>query len=189
MYSLQNASAVTTSTRELMRKAKAFVDREIVLIPNGIDSDRFKPMERNEALADPLGIEVEKEERVIGFVGALRKKKGLITLLRASAQVSRSRPTTLLIVGDIRVGEDKEQFDQLKSSILNPKIIVTGYVSNSDRPSYYSLMEVMVHLSLRHGLPNALLEAMACETPVIATPVGGVLDVVNERRRTDCSGQ
>ena len=42
-------------------------------------------------------------------------------------------------------------------------------------------MDVLVHPSLRDGMPNAVLEAMACSVPVIATPVGGVLDVVKDR--------
>ncbi len=46
MYALQNASAVTTNASELAKKAKAFIDREIFLIPNGIDVDCFKPMEK-----------------------------------------------------------------------------------------------------------------------------------------------
>jgi glycosyltransferase involved in cell wall biosynthesis len=47
-------------------------------------------------------------------------------------------------------------------------------------PAYYSLMDVFVHPSLRDGMPNAVLEAMACGIPVIATPVGGVPDVIQD---------
>ena len=178
LYALQNASALTTNASELIKKTRAFIDREVVLIPNGIDTTLFKPTLRNEILAEALGL--KENERVIGFVGELRQKKGLATLLRAYAQINRLQPTTLLIVGEIRIGEDKRLFDEFQLSIPNAKIIVSGYVSNYDLPSYYSLMEVMVHPSLRDGLPNAVLEAMACEKPVIATPVGGVLDVVKD---------
>jgi glycosyltransferase involved in cell wall biosynthesis len=178
MYALQNASALTTNASELAKKAQAFVDREILLIPNGIDTTLFHPMDRNESLAESLGL--KNEERVIGFVGELREKKGLRTLLLAYAQVNESYPTALLIVGGVRAGEDQKMFDELRSSIPNPKIILTGNVSNDDLPSYYSVMNVFVHPSLREGLPNALLEAMACEKAVIATPVGGVLDVLND---------
>ncbi len=196
MYALQNASAVTTNASELMKKAKAFIDREIILIPNGVDTGHFKPMPRNEILAESLGLANErksKEERppVIGFVGELREKKGLSTLLNAYAQVVKKKDAALLIAGEVRAGEDKETFNEIRDSIIREakprisnienRIIVTGYVPPKDLPAYYSLMDVFIHPSLRDGLPNALLEAMACERPVVATPVGGMLDAV-----TDC---
>ena len=177
MFALQHATALTTNASVLINKAKAFIDREIVLIPNGVDTELFKPMERNHALAESLGL---LGGRVIGFVGELREKKGLTTLLRAYAQVNRNESTSLLIIGDVRSGEDKKQFDELRSSIPNAKINVTGYVSNQDLPSYYSVVDVIVHPSLRDGLPNAVLEAMACEKPVIATAVGGLVDVIQD---------
>lgn len=178
MYALQNAYAVTTNATALAKKAKAFIDRQIILIPNGIDTDLFRPMERNEALAVSLGL--RENESVIGFVGELREKKGLSTLLNAYAKITRSRPAALLIVGDVRAGDDQRTFDELKSSIPNEKIAVTGYVSNHDLPSYYSVVDVLVHPSMRDGMPNVVLEAMACGKAVIATPAGGILDVLDD---------
>jgi glycosyltransferase involved in cell wall biosynthesis len=167
------------------------IDREIVLIPNGIDTDLFKPMVRNHALAEALSLESRSSLRdvqqqavalqnVIGFVGELREKKGLRALLSAYAQVNKKEPTTLLIVGEVRQGEDQKLFDELKDSIPNSNIIATGYVSHKDLPAYYSLMDLFVHPSLRDGMPNAVLEAMACGKAVIATPVGGVTDVIED---------
>jgi glycosyltransferase involved in cell wall biosynthesis len=192
MYALQNADAVTTNAGILAKKAKALVDRDVVLIPNGIDTGLFKPMQRNEALAEALGLlhapggvpAAEdgglSDNSVIGFVGELRGKKGLHTLLSAYAQVNKNQPVTLLIVGEVRLGEDKKLFDELKDSIPNANIIVTGLVPHKDLPAYYSLMDVFVHPSLRDGMPNAVLEAMACGKAVIATPVGGVTDVIED---------
>jgi glycosyltransferase involved in cell wall biosynthesis len=60
------------------------------------------------------------------------------------------------------------------------QIFVTGYIPPADLPAYYSLMDVFVHPSLHDGMPNAVLEAMACERAVIATPVGGVVDVIKD---------
>ena len=184
MYALQNASAVTTNAGELVKKAKAFIDRDICLIPNGIDTEHFKRMERNEVLAEALGLKPDQAALsappVIGFAGELREKKGLKTLLNAYALVNKNQTSALLIVGDVRAGDDKKVFDELVSSIPNAEIIVTGFISPSDLPAYYSLIDVFVHPSLRDGMPNALLEAMACEKPVIATPVGGMLDVVKD---------
>jgi glycosyltransferase involved in cell wall biosynthesis len=120
------------------------------------------------------------DDPIIGFVGELREKKGLQALLLAYTQVIKSRPASLLIVGSVRAGEDKTLFEELKPSSLNARVVVTGYVSNRDLPSYYSVMDVLVHPSLRDGMPNAVLEAMACEKTVIATPAGGVIDVLHD---------
>ncbi len=186
MYALQNATAVTTNASELATKAKALVPaREIVVIPNGVDTAHFKPLPRNTALAQSLNLINEKQSevitRVIGFSGELRKKKGLRPLLSAYAQISKKSPATLLILGDIRAGEDKQAFEEFKHSHPDAHIVVTGFVQTRDLPEYYSLMDIFVQPSLRDGLPNALLEAMACERAVIGTPVGGIVDVL-----TDC---
>lgn len=179
MYALQNASAVTTNASILAKKAKAFIDREIHIIPNGIDTECFKRMERNEAFGEMLGVESQKS-KVIGFVGELREKKGIATLLTGYAKLIRKMPVSLLIVGEIREGEDKKIFDEFRTSNPQLPITITGHVPHKDLPAYYSLMDVFVHPSLRDGMPNAALEAMACEVPVIATPVGGVVDVIKD---------
>jgi glycosyltransferase involved in cell wall biosynthesis len=178
MYALQNASAVTTNASALAKKAKAFNDREIFIIPNGIDTDCFKPMPKNKGLAETLGL---GDLPVIGFVGELREKKGMRALLSGYTQVAKTRPASLLIVGEVREGEDKKIFDEFKITHPQLPITITGAVPHKDMPAYYSLMDVFVHPSLRDGMPNALLEAMACGVPVIATPVGGVLDVVRNQ--------
>jgi len=186
LYALQHANAVTTNANELAKKARVLVpDLEVTVIPNGIDSEHFKPFPRNNALAKSLNLvdegKVKETSRLIGFAGELREKKGLRTLLSAYAQVNKKNPTTLLIVGDIRTGEDKQIFEEFKISNPTARIVVTGFVPPNNLPAYYSLMDVFVHPSLRDGLPNVLLEAMACEKAVISTTVGGIPDAV-----TDC---
>lgn len=186
MYALKNANVVTTNASVLVKKGKAFaVGREIVLIPNGIDTEHFKPMERNEILSEALGIESgkKKEERkIVGFVGELREKKGLQTLLSAYAQVNKKQPATLLIVGEIRKGDDQKYYDEFLLTNPDSRIIVTGLIPHKDLPAYYSLIDAFVHPSLRDGMPNAVLEAMACGKIVIATPVGGVIDVIEDEK-------
>ena len=181
-YTLQHVSAVTTNARELAKKAKALVPGlTITVVPNGIDAEHFKPLPRNLALVESLKlIHGENTARVIGFAGELREKKGLRPLLSACAQVNKIDPVILLIVGDVRAGEDKQLLEEFKASHPNAQIVVTGFVSHRDLPAYYSLMDIFVQPSLRDGLPNALLEAMACERAVIGTPVGGIPDAVSD---------
>jgi len=213
MYALGNASAVTTNANELVKKAKAFIDREIILIPNGVDTEHFKPAPKNKVLAEMLrlshvilseatlapgasaGEDLYHSDRdssvastlpqsdmvpVIGFVGELREKKGLKTLLDAYATVSKQLLVALLIVGEVRQGEDKRIFDEFQQSNPNLQIVVTGYISPKSLPAYYSLIDVFVHPSLRDGMPNAVLEAMACEKAVVETGVGGVFDILED---------
>ncbi|RIK29936.1 MAG: hypothetical protein DCC56_11205 [Anaerolineae bacterium] len=204
MFALQHANAVTANAKDSIRKAKAFFEREIILIPNGVDTNHFKRIEKNLTLAESLGFsqnvilsEAQNLQHVapdsspspkaqsdiapiIGFVGELREKKGMKTLLSAYAQTSKKRSATLLIVGVIRQGEDNQAFDEFVSANPNLKIIVTGYIAPNDLPAYYSLMDVFVHPSIHDGMPNAILEAMACERAVIATPAGGTKDMIED---------
>src|SRR5258706_7042901 len=139
-------------------------------------------MQKNIALADGLGLtsKAHKDALVIGFVGELREKKGLKTLLIGYAQINQKHPTSLLIVGEVRAGEDKNTFEEIKSSIPNANIVVTGTISHKDIPAYYSLMDIFVHPSLIDGMPNALLDAMACDNTIVATPVGVIMDVIQD---------
>lgn len=120
------------------------------------------------------------QRSVIGFVGELREKKGLKTLLDAYAIVDKNQSVALLIVGEVRQGEDKKIFDEFRGANPNLQIHVTGYISPKSLPAYYSLIDVFVHPSLRDGMPNAVLEAMACGKAVVATGVGGVSDVIED---------
>lgn len=185
LYALRHSNAVTTNANELAKKARALIPSlEVSVIPNGIDTGHFKPLEKNTRLAKSLGLiagdSCLSASPVVGFVGELREKKGLKTLLSAYTQVNKKHLATLLIVGDIRAGEDKRVFEEFKPSNPDSHIIVTGFVSPNDLPAYYSLLDVYVQPSLRDGLPNALLEAMACEKAVIGTSVGGIGDAVTD---------
>jgi len=177
MYALQNANAVTTNAAELIKKAKAFIDSEIYLIPNGIDIELFKPMPKNDELARAIGLNINP---VIGFVGELREKKGLQTILHAYTHTNKKHASTLLIVGEVRQGDDAKAFDEFQQSNSEANVIVTGHVPHYDLPAYYSLMDIFVHPSHRDGMPNAVLEAMACERVVIATSVGGIKDIIED---------
>jgi len=178
LFALQHAGAVTTNAGELVRKAQALVPGlQVALIPNGIDTDLFRPAPRNQALAAGLGL---NGLPVIGFVGELREKKGLTALLDGYAQINQSRSTALLIVGDVRTGDDARALDRFRTLNSSLQVIITGFVSPQDLPAYFALIDVLALPSRRDGLPNALLEGMACGRAVVATPVGGIPDAVTD---------
>lgn len=178
LYALNHAGAVTANTQELVHKAKALAPGcPVTWIPNGVNADLFRPLPRDVALAEQLGL---GEMPVVGFVGEARAKKGLSSLLLAFAELVRQRPAALLLVGGARLGEDEDLLKVFLKQNPDLPVIVAPHAPLADMPAYYSLMDVLVMPSVHDGLPNALLEAMACERAVLASAVGGILDAVRD---------
>ena len=190
-WSLQNANAVTVVTTDLVRKARALAPGCVPRwIPNGVETALFAPGPRDETLTGSLGL---RESPVIAFVGQARQKKGLTTLLPAFAQVCASysgtsipdpsvrdrgrEAPTLLLVGGVRK-DDEPILDVFRRQKPWLDIRVVPNVPHEALPAYYRLADVLALPSLRDGLPNSLLEGMACERAIVASNVGGMPDVV-----------
>ncbi len=180
VWALQQASAVTVVTSDLQRKALAFAPGcRAHFIPNGVDTALFAPAPRSEAMAESLGL---GNGLVIGFVGEARQKKGLTTLLPAFASLRAQFPgrLALLLVGGVR--KDDAPIVQVFQK-QNPRldICIVPNVPHEQLPAYYSLIDVLAIPSLRDGMPNSLLEGMACQRAIVASNVGGIPDVLRQR--------
>lgn len=183
LFALQRAGAVTANSQELARKVQALSGRTAQLIPNGVDAALFRPLARDGALAAQLGL----QGAVIGFSGEARAKKGLAALLLAYRQVAERRavaaergPLTLLLAGGVRSGEDKELLKVFRKQHKELPIVVTDFLPLAQMPALYNLMDVVVLPSRQDGLPNALLEAMACARPIVAGRAGGLPDAIRD---------
>jgi glycosyltransferase involved in cell wall biosynthesis len=175
LSALQQADAITANSRDLVRKALALAPtRSIHLIPNGVDAKHFRSTPRDEQLARSLGLEGRS---VIGFVGEARSKKGLASLLIAYRAMAQQRPAVLLLVGGVR-RDGKELLKVFQKQQPDLPIVVVPYIASEALPAHYNLIDVLVLPSLRDGLPNALLEGMACERAVVATTAGGIPDAI-----------
>lgn len=180
IWVLQHATAVTTVSQDLARKARALApDCRPQVIPNGVDSNLFSPAQ---ACLRPQLEQTQHAPR-LGFVGEARLKKGLTILLPAFAHAAQQakqqgRPVpTLSLIGGVRADDaDIVKVFQAKHPDLTLKII--PYTEQEQLPLLYHLLDVLVLPSLRDGLPNALLEGMACGCAVVATEVGGIPDVI-----------
>jgi glycosyltransferase involved in cell wall biosynthesis len=187
LYALQQADAITANSHDLVRKAQALAPaRSVQLIPNGVDAQHFRSAPRDKQLARSLGLEGRS---VIGFVGEARSKKGLASLLIAYRTVAQQRPAVLLLVGGVR-RDDKELLKVFQKQQPDLPIVVVPYTTREALPAYYNLIDVLVLPSLRDGLPNALLEGMACERAIVATTAGGIPDAIvdGENRRLVAPG-
>ena len=177
IYALQNASIVTANASELVRKAQAIAAREVVLVPNGIDTVTFSPGQRDESLVHSLGLDALL---ILGFVGEARAKKGLAPMLVAFRQVASQRRVALALVGGVRGGDDKDLFKVFQKQNPSLPLVVIPHVPPEQLPAYYRSFDLLLMPSLNDGLPNALLEGMACGCAVIGTPVGGIGDAVHD---------
>ena len=152
------------------------VDRGIVaehvhIIKNGINLDDFKridPVERKKMRAD-FGVG-EKIPLIISL-GRLTEQKAHIDLIR-TAEILKSRGLEfiVMIVGD---GELRDELDRMiRRHGLEEQVRLLGFRDNTSQ--LLQMSDIFILPSLDEGLPMALLEAMACRIPVIATPVGDV---------------
>jgi glycosyltransferase involved in cell wall biosynthesis len=140
-----------------------------VLIENGIDTAEYRRTGPTAEAKARLGI--ASDQLVIGAVGRLSAEKGFHLLIRAADELlHRGMDLRLLIVGD---GDERPRLECLISALgREDRIQLLGY--RADTTALYQAMDVFVLSSLREGLPNVLLEAMALEVPVVATRIAGV---------------
>ncbi|RMF36412.1 MAG: glycosyltransferase family 4 protein [Chloroflexi bacterium] len=174
LEALRLADVVAVVSHDLARKVRVFAPQAAVHhVPNGVDGERFRP-----GPPAPLREEVGPGA-LLGFVGEARLKKGLVVLLSAFARVAARRPAHLFLVGGVRE-KDRPVLDLFRRRHPHLSIHVVPYLEQDQLPAYYNALDLVLLPSLRDGLPNALLEAMACGRPVVATPVGGIADVIEE---------
>jgi len=142
-----------------------FSARKIHRIANCVDTSMFFPCSTLPNDSPPI----------ISYVGRLSRQKGLDTLVKAINQLQeRLSLFKVYIVGD---GELKPMLQNMVCEYgLEDKITFTGAIPNV--VDYYQRSRIIVMPSYYEGLPLVLLEAMACGVPVVASPVGGILDVL-----------
>ena len=145
-----------------------FSRHQILHIPNGVDLSVFVPATQPPAVA-----------RNILFVGRLDKMKGVDILLEAIAELKKSGiKCSCTIAGD---GPSKESLQNLAGKLhIENQVVFAGTCSDIVR--HLQAAAVFVLPSRSEGMPNAVLEAMACGVPIIATSVGGVPDIIQNGR-------
>jgi glycosyltransferase involved in cell wall biosynthesis len=144
-----------------------------VLVRNAIDMSEYSPrLESNEAKRR-MGIAPGRI--LIGSVGRLAEEKRFDLLIRAvGSLIKRGLNVEAVVAGD---GRDRTRLQSVISELgCDERIRLLGHCA--DPRSLYEAMDVFVLSSEREGLPNALLEAMAMEVPVVATRVGGIPQLI-----------
>jgi glycosyltransferase involved in cell wall biosynthesis len=176
---LEHASAITVVSRELANvlETQGIPAERITTIPNGVDTARFHPASR-EAARLQLGIDPARP--LIVCISRLSQEKGVQVLVEAAALLTKRIPGVLITV----VGEGPQR-DALEGRIRQLQIVesmtLVGSVRHRDVAAWLAAANVACMPSLREGHPNAALEAMACGRPLVASRVGSLASMINDK--------
>jgi teichuronic acid biosynthesis glycosyltransferase TuaC len=142
---------------------------DLMMMPNGVDLERFH-IEPQTTARDTLGWPVGP---TLLFVGNLVDNKGPHIAIDALAALPQFR---LVIAGE---GPQKLTLEHLAKQLgVSTRVTILGRIEQEQLALCYSAADILVLPSSREGWPNVLLESMACGTPVVATNVGGVPEIV-----------
>lgn len=167
--------AVSGEIRTALVRAGAGPDR-VIVVPNGIDAAIYRRNPTGRAAARRL-LEIDSDTIVIGSVGRLEPQKRFDLLVQAFQRLRfdwSGRPLTLVIAGE---GSARASLERQAASLgLAGHFRLLG--QRTDVIALHNGFDMFVQSSDYEGTSNALLEAMALETPAVATDVGGTADLV-----------
>ena len=147
-------------------------------IPNGVDSEKFRPVDSATKLSMRAEMGIGAEDLILLFVGALSERKHALGLLEGVAMLKDEIPTLKLIA----VGPEREagyaDLLRMKAQEWGVESRLTIHEHQSEIARFYQIADVYGLLSSKEGMPNGLLEAMSCGLPAIATRISGSEDLV-----------
>lgn len=166
--------AVSTHLREWL-SGEGIDPADVMVVPNGVDCSLFRPLPRDDSLADQLGVDAGSP--LLVCVARLTPQKGVETLVRASARLAGGGVAHQVLV--IGAGPLEQELKTLTHELDAP-VVFAG--ERSGIPSILSLADVVVVPSLWEGaFCYTVLEAMASEKPLICTDIKIFSDVVSGR--------
>lgn len=167
--------AVSNALKEQMIKI-GVSSEQIVVVPNGIDSNLFKPMNMEECRKK---IKLPVNSKIILYTGNLVSAKKVDVLIDAFYVLSRSRgDVLLLLVGDGSL--ETLLREKVKNLGINHLVVFKGRQPHSMINIYINACNVLCLPSLSEGCPNVILESMSCGKPVVATKVKGIAELFSE---------
>jgi PEP-CTERM/exosortase A-associated glycosyltransferase len=162
--------------------SRGIPEERITVVPNGVDTRKYAPRHRDEALADRYGL---RGKIVIAYVGKLFRFEGVRLLLEAlSRLIGADDRIRGLVIG---YGEAEAELQAQHAKLgLEGKVILGGQVAPADIPALYGVADVMCYPRERRRItelttPLKPLEAMSMAKPVVVSDVGGLRELVNDQ--------
>ncbi len=170
-----DVTAVCEFSADSLAANDGFDRRRIQVIPNGIDPERYQPVDHRGALRRRLGLDPDR--RYVVIVARFHPVKDHATLLRGFAGVARAHADVdLLLVGDGPLRGDLER--QIEGLGLATRVRLLGV--RSDVPDLLRASDLFALSSVSEAASITLLEAMACGLPAVVTDVGGNPELVRD---------
>lgn len=169
---IQNCDRLITVTDQVKTLySKVFDVEKIWTMPLGVDTNLFVP---------PKNVS-QKDNYEILFAGYLYKLKGVEYLIRAMQIVAKEhRGVKLRIVGN---GPDKPRLKRLAETLrIGYDVIFEGLVPHTQMPRYYQRCDIFCFPTLGEPFGKAVIEAMACAKPVIASSIGGPAEIIQNEQ-------
>ena len=167
------SEALATAMREL-----GAPQGKIHVIPNGVDARKFRLVPREAARAR-IGA---SPGRLLLSVGHLTENKGFDRLLRAFRSLRNLGGYEDVHVAIVGEGVYRRELERLIGFLgIGDRVRLAGEVPHHELHHWYASADLSCLFSRREGWPNVVLESMACGTPVLATPVGGLPEIIGTR--------
>jgi glycosyltransferase involved in cell wall biosynthesis len=123
--------------------------------------------------------ELRGRKNLVGYVGRLSLEKGVTNFAKAMPIILKKSDNIEFLIGGGGTLESKIR-DELKKNDLSQNVKQTGWIPHNEVVDYFNELKLFILPSYSEGLPHTALKAMACGTPVLATPVGGIPDVIKD---------
>lgn len=149
----------------------------IKTIMNGVDKGKFYPRLMEETRKK---VGLSPSIKYLLFVGNLQVEKGLVYLLTALPKVAKS-DFKLLIIGS--GPQEQIMRDLVESLNISSKVEFLGSLAHDQIPIYLNAVDALCLPSLREGCPNIVIESLSCGTPVLASNVGAVPDMITDSQK------
>ncbi len=175
--SASNIVANSDGLKELAEKTASPLGKKVECIPNGIDTDIFKPA------PSPASSKDLSQTFSIIFVGRLVEQKGVTYILQALKEIQFTEPAAFekmqcAIIGDGPLRHSLES--EARSLKVDKRISFLGWLDRNELPSRYASSSIFMMPSFEEGMPNTVLEAMASGLPIIATNNRGTNELVQD---------